>query len=193
MFEYIRGTVAMRGDGAVALDVNGVGYRFKVSASTLRKVPPDGESTLYTHLLIRDDCHDLYGFASKSERYLFRQLLQVSGVGPAVALGLLSAYEPETLASHIASGELTLLMRVKGIGKRTGERILVELRDKFAKAGSGKPAPLATGTSQSVAVLALCSLGMPRQEAERRVATVTATDLPVEEFVKQALRASPEF
>ena len=192
MYEYVRGAVARRGEGRVSLDVGGVCYRFRVSASTLRKVPAEGECTLYAHLLVRDDAHDLYGFAEESERHLFLQLLQVSGVGPAVALGLLSAYEPESLASHIASGDLGLLMRVKGIGKRTGERILVELRDRFAKASGTRTATkLLGGTAQSDAVPALCSLGMPRQEAERRVATVDATDLPVEEFVKLALRAAP--
>lgn len=192
MFEYLRGAVVRRSDGTVALDVGGVGYRMHVSASTLRKVPTEGETTLFTHLLVRDDAHELYGFADRAERHLFRQLLQVSGVGPAVALGLLSAYEPAALASHIASGELALLMRVKGIGKRTGERILVELRDKFIKAGGGDPtATVPAGTTQADAVLALCSLGMPRPEAERRVSKVGATDLPVEEFVKLALRASP--
>jgi len=176
----------------VAIDVGGVGYRMLVSASTLRKVPAEGEMTLFTHLLVRDDSHDLYGFSDRAERHLFRQLLQVSGVGPAVALGLLSAYEPAALASHIASGELALLTRVKGIGKRTGERILVELRDRFIKAGGGQTAAaVPVGTPQADAVLALCSLGMPRHEAERRVSTVDAKNIPVEEFVRLALRRSP--
>ena len=191
MYEFIRGAVASRADGAVALDVNGVGYRLTVSSTTMSRVPPSGEFTLYAHLLVRDDAHILYGFSEESERHLFRQLLQVSGVGPAAALGLLSAYEPAVLATHIASGEVALLTRVKGIGKRTAERILVELRDKFKKAGAGSAAgatPAAVGAAGD-AVLALCSLGLARSEAELRVSAVKGDDLPVEEIVKRALRS----
>jgi len=191
MYEFIRGVVASRAGDAVALDAGGVGYRLLVSASTLRRIPASGEVTLFTHLLVRDDAHILYGFHDPSERHLFRQLLQVSGVGPAVAMGLLSTYEPEALATHIASGDIGLLTRVKGIGKRTAERILVELRDKFVLAGGAKAAqPAAQSGVRSDAVLALCSLGLPRPEAERRVPLVKGDDLSVEEIVKQALRAA---
>jgi Holliday junction DNA helicase RuvA len=190
VYEYIRGVVASRDEGAVALDVGGIGFRLAVSASTLRRLPAGGEATLFTHLLVREERHELYGFADISERHLFRQLLQVSGVGPAVALGLLSAYEPEALAAHIARGEIALLMRVKGIGKRTAERILVELRDRFVKAGGATAASLPAGGAHADAVLALCSLGMPRVEAERRVGSVKQADQPVEELVRQALRGS---
>jgi len=190
MYEYLRGRVASRSEGSVVLDCGGIGYRLAVSASTRARVPAEGETaTLYAQLLVRDDRHDLYGFASVSERHLFRQLLQVTSVGPAVALGLLSAYEPEVLASHIASGELALLTRVKGVGKRTGERILVELRDRIAKEGGGKAGgAIHGGGTRADAVLALCSLGLPRAEAERRVAAVGDADLPIEELVRQALR-----
>jgi Holliday junction DNA helicase RuvA len=188
VYEFIRGVVASRGEGAVALDVGGVGYRLLVSISTYKRVPPSGEATLYTHLLVRDDAHILFGFFDRAERHLFRQLLQVSGVGPAAALGLLSTYEPEALASHIASGELGLLTKVKGIGKRTGERILVELRDKFVATVGSKSSTTVPAGAHTDAVLALCSLGLPRVEAEKRVAAVKG-DLELEEIVKQALRA----
>ena len=118
---------------------------------------------------------------------MFRQLLAVSGVGPAAALGLLSAFEAAVLASHIASGDAALLTKVKGIGKRTAERILVELRDKLAK--SGVPATAtAIGGRAADAVLALCSLGLSRADAEARVAQVDDPTLPVEEIVRLALR-----
>jgi len=137
---------------------------------------------------VRDDRQELYGFADESERYLFRQLLLVSGVGPAVALALLSAYEPAALATHIATGELAYLTRVKGVGKRTAERILVELRDRVKKA-EGKIGRPALAGVRADAVLALCSLGLARAEAERRVEAVKGADLELEEVVKQALRA----
>jgi len=187
MYEFVSGTVAARQDGAVVLETGGIGYRLVCSASTLAHVPPKGSCRLFTHHLVRDERVELYGFSDEGERHLFRQLLQVSGVGPAVAQGLLSAYEPAALASHIASGEVGYLVRVKGIGKRTAERILVELRDRIQKVDGKKAAGRPLGV-QGDAILALCSLGLPRAEAERRVATVRADDLVLEEVVRQALR-----
>jgi Holliday junction DNA helicase RuvA len=187
VYDYLRGRVASRDAGSVVMECGGVGYRLQVSATTLSRVPANGEVLLYTHLLVREDAHELIGFAEPGERHLFRQLLGVSGVGPAVALGLLSAYEPEALAALIAAGDPVSLTRVKGVGKRTAERILVELRDRIRKEGGLGAAP-STGNTHTDAVLALCSLGLPRAEAERRVATVKGEDLSVEEIVREALR-----
>jgi Holliday junction DNA helicase RuvA len=186
VYDHLRGAVTSRADGAVVLEVGGVGFRLAVSSSTLRQVPPSGEATLYAHLLIREERIDLFGFATEAERHLFRQLLLVTGVGPAIAMALLSAYEPESLASHIARGDVALLTRVKGVGRRTAERILVELRDRIEAAASPAPAPLPKVRED--AVRALCSLGLPRAEAERRVAAVPEGELPLEELVKRALR-----
>jgi len=189
VYEHLRGAVTARGEGSVVLEIGGVGFRLAVSASTLSRVPASGETTLYTHLSLREERIDLFGFATAGERHLFRQLLQVGGVGPVIALALLSAYEPEALASHIASGDLALLTRVKGVGRRTAERILVELRDRVRASAGHAPAPLPRVRED--AVLALCSLGLPRGEAERRVSAVPEGDLPVEEVVRLALRRAP--
>jgi len=193
VYEYVCGSVASRGAGTVVVDVGGIGYRLTVSGLTADKTQPGKQAKLFTHLLVRDDRQELFGFADEAERYLFRQLLLVSGVGPAVAIALLSAYEPEALAAQIAAGELAPLTRIKGVGKRTGERILVELRDRFQKAGGARAvAPaVAGGGVHAVAVQALCSLGLPRAEAERRVASVSDRGLAVEELVKVALTATP--
>jgi Holliday junction DNA helicase RuvA len=187
MYEFLRGEVVRRDEGAAVLDVGGVAFRLACSTSTMRKVPPGGPFRLFTHLVVREERMDLFGFAEEAERHLFRQLLQVTGVGPSAALALLSAYEPALLASHIASGEVALLVRAKGIGKKTAERIVVELRDRMRKGeGPGKP-PAPTGV-RGDAVLALCSLGLPRPEAERRVLAVKGDDLVLEEVVRLALR-----
>jgi len=187
MYEYLRGEIVHRGDAAVVLEVGGIAYRLPCSVSTLGKLKARGEAKIFTHLLVRDERHEIFGFADEAERHLFRQLLQVSGVGPAVALALLSAYEPTALASHIAAGEVAYLTRVKGVGKRTGERILVELRDRVRKTGEPDAGVRAVGTHAD-AVLALCSLGLPRADAERRVALVKGDGLVVEEVVRRALR-----
>jgi Holliday junction DNA helicase RuvA len=187
MYEFVQGQVIHRGEGATILETHGIGYRLACSASTIRKVPPQGPCRLYTHLIVREERLDLFGFADEAERHLFRQLLQVTGVGPAAAIALLSAYEPAALASHIASGEIALLVRAKGIGKKTAERIVVELRDRMRK-GEGPGKPQAPAGVRGDAVLALCSLGLPRPEAEQRVATVKGDDLALEEVVRLALR-----
>ncbi|MFI5401957.1 MAG: Holliday junction branch migration protein RuvA [Planctomycetota bacterium] len=187
MYEYLRGEVARRDEGAAVLEVGGIAYRLVCSASTLRKVPPKGPCRLFTHLIVREERLDLFGFADEAERHLFRQLLQVTGVGPAAATSLLSAYEPTVLASHIARGEVALLVRAKGIGKKTAERILVELRDRLRK-GEGPGGPVTPVGVRGDAVLALCSLGLVRQEAEERVAAVKGEDLPLEDVVRLALR-----
>ena len=185
MFDYVRGTVVHHGVGAVVLDAGGIGYRFAVSDSTLAGTPREGETRLFAHHVLRDDRAELFGFADEGERHLFRQLLQVGGVGPAVALALLSKHRPEALASHIAGGDLPRLTSVKGVGRRTGERILVELRDRLQKV----PGAAAAGAApEADAIMALCSLGIPRAEAERRVAAVEGDGLAIEEIVKQALK-----
>jgi Holliday junction DNA helicase RuvA len=187
VYEYLRGEVTHRGDSAAVLDVGGVAFRLSCSTSTLRKVPPAGTCRLFTHLIVREERLDLFGFADEAERHLFRQLLQVSGVGPSVAMALLSAYEPAVLATHIASGDASLLVRAKGVGRKTAERILVELRDRIRKADGMAKAPAPAGV-RGDAILALCSLGLPRPEAERRVGAVPGDDLPLEEVVRLALR-----
>ena len=188
MYEFFQGEIVRRGEASVVLAVGGVAYRLACSASTLRRLPPEGAARVYAHLVVREDRHDLYGFSDEAERHLFRQLLLVSGVGPAVAVQLLSAYEPAALASHIASGETALLTRAKGIGKRTAERIVVELRDRILKEGGGAAVASAGPVGRGDAVLALCSLGLPRAEAEKRVAAVQEEVLGIEEVVRRALR-----
>ena len=187
MYDFVRGAVVSRAAGHIVLDAGGVGYSFSVSTSTLQRTPADGEATLYAHLLLRDDRAELYGFSDRSERHLFRQLLGVAGVGPAAGLALLSAHSPESLATHIACGEVAQLTRAKGIGKRTAERILVELRDRLAAAAQARPAG-DVPRGREDAVLALCSLGLQRSEAVRRVAAVPEGELATEEIVRLALR-----
>ena len=189
MYDFVRGAVVSRAAGRVVLDAGGVGYSFAVSTSTLQRMPAEGEATLYTHLLFRDERAEMYGFSEESERHLFRQLLRVAGVGPAVGLALLSAHSPESLATHIAAGEVAQLTRVKGIGKRTAERILVELRDRLAAVAETRAdGDAVVPRGREDAVLALCSLGLPRSEALRRVAAVPDGELPTEEIVRLALR-----
>ena len=151
MYEYLRGEVAARGEGAAVVEVIGVAYRLVCSASTLRKVPPKGPCRLFTHLIVREERLDLFGFADEAERHLFRQLLQVTGVGPAAAIALLSAYEPVVarVAHRVRRGRSA--RTGEGHREKTAERILVELRDRLRKGeGPGKPpAPWACAATPS--------------------------------------------
>jgi Holliday junction DNA helicase RuvA len=191
VYEYLRGEIVSRAPGSLVLEAGGIGYRLLCSTSTLSRLSGGGPVRVLTHLVVREDRHELFGFAEAGERHLFRQLLLVSGVGPSAALGLLSVYEPELLASQIAAGDLAALTRAKGIGKRTAERIVVELRDRLRKEGGKVPAaggaPAATGV-RADAVLALCSLGLTRAEAEERIGKVRGDDAGLEELVRRALK-----
>jgi Holliday junction DNA helicase RuvA len=129
----VRGTVALRRADHVVLEAGGVGYRLAVSAETLRRVPAVGQSvTLHSHLIVRDDALALFGFATEQERDLFLALIGVQSVGPKVALAVLSGGTPRELIGALASGDVARLQAVPGIGKRTAERIVVELREKVA-------------------------------------------------------------
>jgi Holliday junction DNA helicase RuvA len=129
----VRGAVAVRRSDHVVVETGGVGYRLAVSAETLRRVPAIGQTvTLHSHLIVRDDAIMLYGFATEAERDLFLALIGVQSVGPKVALAVLSGGTPRELVTALASGDVARLQAVPGIGKRTAERIIVELRDKVA-------------------------------------------------------------
>jgi holliday junction DNA helicase RuvA len=133
MIAAVRGEVLVRRPDYVVVDAGGVGYRLAVSAETLRSVPATGrEAFLHAELIARDDAISLYGFASEEERDLFRELISVSGVGPKVAIAVLSGGAPRELLRAIAAGDAKRFQTVPGIGKRTAERIIVELREKIA-------------------------------------------------------------
>ena len=136
MIAHVSGEVMLRRDGEVVLDTaSGLGYRLSVSSETLAKVPrKGGEVTLHSHLVVRDDAMQLYGFASEQERDLFLMLIGVQSVGPKVALAVLSGGTPTELLSALAAGDVARFQAVPGIGKRTAERIIVELREKVAGA-----------------------------------------------------------
>ena len=138
MIALVRGAVAVRRAGHVVVETGGVGYRLAVSAETLRRVPAVGRTVmLHSHLIVRDDALALYGFATEEERDLFLALIGVQSVGPKVALAVLSGGTPRELIAALASGDVARLQAVPGIGKRTAERIIVELREKVAGASAG--------------------------------------------------------
>lgn len=200
MIALLRGEVAFRrsapgardGVGEVVVDVGGVGYRLAVSAETLKQVPAVGrEVTLHSHLIVRDDALQLYGFATEEERDLFLMLLGVQSVGPKVALAVLSGGPPRDLLGAVAAGDARRLQAVPGIGRRTAERIIVELREKAnvtvpAAGDDGGVVAVGGDDPRTIAREGLVGLGFSLQEAEELLARA-AGDTP-EALIADALR-----
>ncbi len=168
MIALVSGEVAVRRGDHVVVSCGGVGYRLAVSAETLRHVPRVGESvSLHSHLIVREDALALHGFATEEERDLFLLLIGVQGVGPKVALAVLSGGPPRELLAAVAAGDTARLQAVPGIGKRTAERIVVELREKVGAAPDEAPIVITRGDDpRALAREGLVGLGFSAQEAE---------------------------
>lgn len=195
MIGRLRGTLVRKEPPALLIDVAGVGYELEAPMTTFYDLPAIGEpTTLYTHLVVRDDAHLLYGFSREGQRRQFRSLLKVNGVGPRVALAVLSGLSEHELARCVVHEDVARLIQVPGIGRKTAERLIMELRDKLATA------PTADATAPAVdfapfapdpiseAVSALIALGYKPQEASRVVRTVPSQGLNTEEIIRQALK-----
>jgi Holliday junction DNA helicase RuvA len=191
MIASVRGAVTVRRPDHVVIECGGVGYRLAVSAETLKAVPSTGkEALLQTHLVMRDDGIHLYGFASEEERELFLLLIGVQGVGPKVALAVLSGGTTRELLRAIGAGDSARFQAVPGIGKRTADRIIVELREKVAGESGVVEEIVITKTDdpRTLARQGLVGLGFSAQEADELLAEA-AGDSP-EELIGEALRAS---
>jgi Holliday junction DNA helicase RuvA len=192
----LRGEVAVRRADHVVVLCGGVGYRAAVSAQTLRHVPAVGESaTLHAHLIARDDALSLYGFASEQERDLFLMLLSVQAIGPKVALAVLSGAPPRELVAAIAAGDAARFQAVPGIGKRTAERIIVELREKVGGdggladgPGAGSDAQVTAHAPRTIAREGLLELGYAPAEVDRLLSGAEGDSAEV--LIAQALRSA---
>lgn len=191
MIAAVRGEVLVRRPDHVVVDTGGVGYRLNVSAETLKAVPATGrEIFLHAELIAREDSLALYGFASEEERDLFRQLITVSGIGPKVAMATLSGGTPRELMRAMAAGDSRRFQAVPGIGKRTAERIIVELREKVAGALEQEVPPAVEGDERSMARDGLVNLGYAPLEAEDLLAGIEGDDAAV--LISAALRRAGE-
>ena len=188
MIGRLEGVLRDRRPPWLLVDVAGVGYELEAPMTTFYSLPAVGEAVaLHTHLLaVRDEAPRLYGFARRADRDAFRRLLRVSGVGGKVALALLSGLDADGLARCVRAGDAAGLARVPGIGKKTAERLLLELRDRLPGAGAGAEVP---EEPRAEAVAALAALGFSPNEAQRRVSAVDAAGLDSEAIVRAALRA----
>lgn len=193
MIGSLRGRIVAKMPPQLTIDVGGVGYELEAPMSTFFHLPGVGEEVrLLTHLVVREDAHVLYGFGTEDERRLFRSLLRVSGVGPKIALALLSGISVEAFARCVQSQDVAALTRVPGIGRKTAERLLVEMRDRLAAdaqvPGSAAFAP--GSTAEAEAFGALVALGYKPAEATRLLKAVPAGTHSTEELIRRALQGA---
>lgn len=198
MISFLHGKLVDALPTQVTVDVNGVGYDVLIPLSSFDKLPqPGGDVKLLTHLAVREDAHVLYGFMTAAERELFRMLINtVSGIGPKIALNVLSGMNPVAFRGAVASGDVKSLSQISGVGKKTAERIVVELRDKVGAAGAWEASSAARTLSSSDqkvndAVLALMALGFKQPDAHESVRAAQAMlgeTTSVEELVRAALK-----
>ncbi|HXQ64426.1 MAG TPA: Holliday junction branch migration protein RuvA [Steroidobacteraceae bacterium] len=195
MIGWLRGRLAAKHPPVLVVDVNGVGYECEAPMSTFYALPETGaDVTLRTHLVVREDAHSLYAFGTDEERRLFRSLLKVGGVGPKIALGILSGISVEAFMVCIESQNPDPLVRVPGVGRKTAERLLIEMRDRVKElAGARASLPLAVGraaAAQHEAYSALVALGYRPVEITRLLRSVADEEASTEELIRRALKAA---
>ena len=192
MITHIEGKLIEKTPTYVVIDVNGIGYKIKISLQTFSSITQSEYCKLLTHLSVKEDSHTLFGFFDESERDLFRKLISVSGVGPSTAQVVLSTYSPDEIIHHITSGDVNAVKSIKGIGAKTAQRIIIDLQDKLAK---GLPTTdllfsKMDNTIKEESLSALLALGFAKKGAEQKIDKVLKSNpeiSSVEELVKTAL------
>jgi Holliday junction DNA helicase RuvA len=192
MITQIRGRLVEKNPTEVVVDCNGVGYLLHISLNTFSSLPTDEAVVLYTHLSIREDAHTLFGFISKTEREVFKLLISVSGVGPSIARTMLSSMTSEEIQQAIATENVALIQSVKGIGLKTAQRVIVDLKDKILKTFDIDEVSLTkNNTNKDEALSALEVLGFQRKQSEKIIMSILKENLDasVEKLIKLALKS----
>ncbi|MDC1162186.1 Holliday junction branch migration protein RuvA [Tenacibaculum sp.] len=191
MITQIRGRLVEKNPTYVVVDCNGVGYLLHISLNTFSKLPENENVLLYAHLSVREDAHTLYGFYNKTEREVFKLLVSVSGVGPSIARTMLSSMTSEEIQQAIASENVPVIQSVKGIGAKTAQRVIVDLKDKILKTFElDEVSVVQNNTNKEEALSALEVLGFARKQADKVVNNILkeTSDASVELLIKQALK-----
>src|ERR1700712_5170015 len=193
MYAYIDGKLVFKSAAYVVIDAGGDGYHINISLHTYSRLGTAERCKLYTWLHVKEDAHTLYGFADEGERRLFLHLISISGIGPNTGRMMLSSISPEEIQNAIISGNVSLIQRIKGIGPKSAQRVILELQDKLRKEGSNtlSPAPL-NKTVREESLSALVMLGFARNVAERTIdqeISKNNSDLTVEQLIKSALKS----
>ena len=198
MIGFLRGSLVAKTPPLLVLDVQGVGYEVEAPMTTFYNLPAMGESVmLHTHLVIRDDAHILFGFSTEADRVMFRTLIKVNGVGPKLALTILSGQSVDEFHRCIMDNDTAALVRLPGVGKKTAERLIIEMRDKLPKSGEagvdagtvangGSAVPRSSAKQEAIS--ALCALGYKPAEASKMVQNIAQEDKSCEEIIRLALQ-----
>ena len=191
MITHIQGRLIEKNLTDVVIDCNGVGYLLNISLHTFSQIPEKENLKLYTHLQVKEDSHTLFGFSSLAEREIFRLLISVSGIGANIARTMLSSLTPKQVREGIALGDVVLIQSIKGIGAKTAQRVIIELKDKVLKIYDIDEVSVSKGnTSKDEALSALEVLGFVKKQAERVIDKIIMSqpDATVETIIKQALK-----
>lgn len=191
MIHHLKGRLIEKNPTYVVIDCNGVGYEVNISLNTFSKLPESEAVQLFTYLQVKEDSHTLYGFAEKSEREIFKLLISVNGVGTGTARTMLSSLEPAEVANAIASANVPVIQSVKGIGAKTAQRVILDLKDKVMKVGGDSEVFVSQdNTNKEEALSALEILGYNRRQATKVVDKILKEDpaSTVESIIKQALK-----
>ena len=191
MITHVKGKLVEKNPTYVVVEAGGIGYMLHISLNTFSQLPDDEAVYLYTHLAVKEDSHTLFGFISKIEREIFRLLISVSGVGPSIARTMLSSMTTDEIQNAIASGNVALIQSVKGIGAKTAQRVLIDLKDKILKTfGFDEVFITASNTNKNEALSALEVLGFSKKQCEKVVDKILLEDntISVEILIKRALK-----
>ena len=191
MITHLKGKLVEKSPTNVVIEVNGIGYWVNISLTTFSQIPDNENIKLYTHLQIKEDSHSLYGFYSKKEREIFRLLISVSGVGTSTARTMLSSLDPQQVVEAISSNNVSIVQSVKGIGSKTAQRLIIELRDKILKIYDLDDTNVNfNNTTREEALSALEVLGINKKSSERLVDNIIKEnqDISVEEIIKETLK-----
>lgn len=192
MYDYFNGKLVSKTPTHVILDVGGIGYHIHISLTTFAQIKEQETCKLYISFQVREDSHTLFGFATEGERHLFNHLISVSGIGPNTGRMMLSSSTPEEIQSAIVNGQVALIQKIKGIGPKTAQRVILELQDKLKKQGQDTLLPISI-SKQSVpeeALSALIMLGFQKNQVEKVLSSIVQTEnnLSVEALIKSALK-----
>ncbi len=198
MIGFLRGLLIRKSPPQLLLDVQGVGYEIEAPMTTFYDLPAPGQEVqLHTHLVVREDAHVLFGFATETERLLFRVLIKVNGVGPKLALTILSGQSVAEFYRCVNDNDVKALVRLPGVGQKTAERLIIEMRGRLPELqdvsvakGQINPGAGVYGSARQEAITALCALGYKSQDAAKMVQAVVGEDISCEDIIRQALRST---
>jgi holliday junction DNA helicase RuvA len=197
MIGYLQGELMIREPTLVLIDVHGVGYEVRISLNTYSDIKNLGNARLFTHLQVKEDAHVLYGFSTEAEKSMFLHLISVSGIGPGTALTIVSSMTVSELRTAILHEDVAAIQRVKGVGSKTAQRLILDLSDRLRKGGDAATTTTAAGRGsdhlRTESLAALLTLGIPKAAAEKSVDAVLTrhgSDITLEELIKQVLKGS---